>query len=61
MSEEQYQYWQHTQLTIDVTPGRGASFSLEIPLGVRFLIRSKMFTDEERDNLTAVQAGASMV
>ena len=61
MSEEQYQYWQHTQLTIDVTPGRGASFSLEIPLGIRFLIRSKMFTDEERDNLTAVQAGASMV
>ncbi|CAA9217787.1 MAG: FIG00388605: hypothetical protein [uncultured Cytophagales bacterium] len=61
MSEEQYQYWQHTQLTIDVTPGRGASFSLEIPLGIRFLIRSRMFTDAERDNLTAVQAGATMV
>jgi len=44
-----------------VTPGRGASFSLEIPLGVRFLIRSRLFTDAERDNLTAVQVGASMV
>jgi uncharacterized protein (DUF779 family) len=32
MAEDQYQYWQHTQLTVDVTPGRGASFSLEIPL-----------------------------
>ncbi len=61
MSEEQYQYWQHTQLTVDVTPGRGASFSLEIPLGISFLIRSRLFTDEERDNLTAVQVGATMV
>ena len=61
MAEDQYQYWQHTQLTVDVTPGRGASFSLEIPLGVRFLIRSRLFTDEERENLTAVQAGATMV
>ena len=61
MSEEQYQYWQHTQLTVDVTPGRGASFSLEIPLGIRFLIRSRLFTDAERENLTAVRAGATMV
>src|SRR4051794_14966543 len=38
MSRSQFEYWQHTQLTVDVTPGRGASFSLEIPLGVRFLI-----------------------
>jgi uncharacterized protein (DUF779 family) len=61
MAEDQYQYWQHTQLTVDVTPGRGASFSLEIPLGIRFLIRSRLFTDEERENLTAVQVGATMV
>jgi uncharacterized protein (DUF779 family) len=61
MSEDQYQYWHHTQLTVDVTPGRGASFSLEIPLGIRFLIRSRLFTDAERDNLTAVQAGVTMV
>ena len=42
MSSFQYQYWQHTHLTIDVVEGRGASFSLEIPLGVRFLVRSRL-------------------
>jgi uncharacterized protein len=42
MDREQFRRWQHTQWTVDVVPGRGASFSLEIPLGVRFLIRSSM-------------------
>ena len=43
----QYEYWAHTQLTIDVVPGRGSGFSLEAPEGVRFLTRSQVFTDEE--------------
>ena len=43
----QYEYWAHTQLTIDVVPGRGSGFSLEAPEGVRFLTRSRVFTDEE--------------
>jgi uncharacterized protein (DUF779 family) len=43
----QFEYWSHTQLIIDVVPGRGASFSLEIPEGVRFITRSRVFTDEE--------------
>ena len=43
----QYEYWAHTQLTIDVVPGRGSGFSLEAPEGVRFLTRSRIFTDEE--------------
>ena len=43
----QFEYWKHTHLTIDVVPGRGAGFSLEAPEGVRFLIRSRLFTDEE--------------
>jgi uncharacterized protein len=47
MSRDQFVYWQHTQLIIDVVPGRGASFSLEIPEGVRFLTRSRVFTDVE--------------
>lgn len=47
MSRDQYEYWKHTQLIIDVTRGRGSSFSLEIPLGVRFFVRSRMFTEEE--------------
>ncbi|MCT4560388.1 MAG: DUF779 domain-containing protein [Crocinitomicaceae bacterium] len=47
MSKDQYEYWKHTQLTIDVVEGRGSSFSLEIPLGKRFIVRSRLFTDEE--------------
>lgn len=47
MSREQFAYWKHTHLTIDLVPGRGAGFSLESPNGVRFLIRSRLLTDEE--------------
>lgn len=54
MSADQFEYWKHTQLTLDVTPGRGSSFSLEIPLGVRFFIRSKVFTEAEMDDLTSL-------
>jgi len=43
----QYEYWRHTQLIIDVVPGRGGMFSLEGPEGLRFLTRSRLFTDEE--------------
>ncbi|GAB3704294.1 DUF779 domain-containing protein [Spirosoma flavus] len=57
MSSDQFEYWKHTHLTIDVTPGRGASFSLEIPLGVRFLIRSRLFTEEESAHLTPIRIG----
>ncbi|HEY0462637.1 MAG TPA: DUF779 domain-containing protein, partial [Polyangiaceae bacterium] len=52
IGEQQFAYWQHTQLTIDVVPGRGGGFSLEAPLGVRFLVRSRVFTDEEIATLT---------
>ncbi|MEU4807871.1 DUF779 domain-containing protein [Nocardia fluminea] len=47
MSADQFEYWKHTHLTVDVVPGRGGGFSLEAPEGVRFLIRSRLFTDEE--------------
>ena len=47
MSKAQFEYWKHTHLTIDVVKGRGAGFSLEAPTGMRFLIRSRLFTDEE--------------
>ncbi len=43
----QFEYWRHTQLIIDVVPGRGSGFSLEAPEGVRFLTRSRVFTDAE--------------
>lgn len=47
MSRSQFEYWKHTQLILDVVPGRGGMFSLENPEGVRFLIRSNVFTDTE--------------
>ena len=47
MNQDQYDYWKHTHLTVDVTEGRGASFSLEIPLGVRFIIHSRLLNEEE--------------
>ncbi|WP_297987174.1 DUF779 domain-containing protein [uncultured Anoxybacillus sp.] len=43
MHAAQYEYWKHTQLIIDVVPGRGGMFSLEGSEGVRFLTRSKLF------------------
>ncbi|HCH26095.1 MAG TPA: DUF779 domain-containing protein [Psychrobacter sp.] len=42
MGKAQYQLWQHTDLIIDVVDGRGASFSLEIPEGKRFIVRSEV-------------------
>ncbi|GAA3590391.1 DUF779 domain-containing protein [Klugiella xanthotipulae] len=42
MSVEQFEYWRHTFLTVDVVPGRGSGFSLEAPEGKRFLIRSRL-------------------
>ncbi|MCM1013751.1 MULTISPECIES: DUF779 domain-containing protein [unclassified Brevibacterium] len=42
MSTEQFEYWKHTHLTVDVVPGRGSGFSVESPTGNRFLIRSTL-------------------
>ena len=53
MSKSQFEYWKHTQLILDVVPGRGGMFSLENSEGVRFLIRSRVFTDEEICELRA--------
>jgi uncharacterized protein len=51
MNQDQFEYWKHTHLTVDITEGRGASFSLEIPLGLRILIHSRLLTDEENKTL----------
>ena len=51
MGAAQFEYWRHTQLIIDAVPGRGSGFSLEAPLGVRFLTRSRVFTDAEAADL----------
>ena len=55
MSKDQFKYWQYTQLNIHISKGRGASFSLEIPMGIRFLTQSRMFTDEELTDLEPVR------
>ena len=47
----QFEYWEHTHLIIDVVEGRGGGFSLEAPEGVRFLTRSRLFTDDEAAEL----------
>ena len=59
MSVAQYEYWKHTQLTIDVVPGRGGMFSLEGPEGLRFLTRSRLFSDEEQTALHIEPAATS--
>ncbi|MCS4280012.1 hypothetical protein BCL79_3681 [Stenotrophomonas rhizophila] len=53
ISPAQFEYWKHTQLIIDVVPGRGGMFSLENGEGVRFLVRSRLFSDEEFAQLQA--------
>ncbi|RAI57985.1 DUF779 domain-containing protein [Roseicella frigidaeris] len=50
----QFAYWQHTQLIIDVVRGRGSGFSLEAPEGLRFLTRSRLFTDAEMEALAPI-------
>ncbi len=51
MGADQFEYWKHTHLTLDVVPGRGAGFSLEAPRGVRFMIRSRVFETWEVEAL----------
>ena len=54
MGMEQFEYWEHTQLIIDVVDGNGGMFSLDNGTGRRFLTRSRLFTDEEFRLLNAV-------
>ena len=54
MAADQFEYYKHSHIVIDVSPGRGSSFSLEIPLGLRFMAVSRIFTDEELPNVRPV-------
>lgn len=51
MGRSQFEYWEHTHLIIDLVKGRGSGFSLEAPEGVRFLTRSRIYTDAEYEEL----------
>lgn len=54
MASDQFEYYRNSHIVIDVSPGRGSSFSLEIPLGLRFMAVSRIFTDEELSNVRPV-------
>jgi len=47
MSAVQFEYWEHTHITLDTVPGTGGQFSVERPTGLRFIIRSRLYSDEE--------------
>jgi uncharacterized protein len=56
---QQFEYWSHTHLIIDITNGRGAGFSMEAPYGKRFITRSRLYSDEEWAVLEAAGAPPS--
>jgi uncharacterized protein (DUF779 family) len=56
MAADQFEYMKNMHITIDVSAGRGSSFSLEIPLGLRFMAISRIFSDDELENLIPIEA-----
>lgn len=55
ISHSHFDVWKNSQITVDIVKGRGASFSLEIPLGVRFVVRSRLLSDDEGERLEPVR------
>lgn len=56
MASDQFEYYKNSHITVDVSEGRGSSFSLEIPLGLRFMAVSRLFTDDELKNVQPPQS-----
>ena len=56
MAADQFEFYKNSQITVDVSAGRGSSFSLEIPLGLRFMAVSKIFSDDELSRVQPVGA-----
>lgn len=54
MAADQFEYYKNTHITVDVSAGRGSSFSLEIPLGLRFMAVSRLFSDAELESLESI-------
>lgn len=57
MAADQFEYWKHTHLTLDVIAGRAASFSLESTLDMGFIIQSRIFTEDELKDLEPLTTG----
>ena len=55
MAADQFEYYKNSHISVDVSPGRGSSFSLEIPLGLRFMAVSKLFSDDELGRVRPVE------
>ena len=55
MAADQFEYYENSHIVVDVSEGRGSSFSLEIPLGLRFMAVSRLFTDDEIPNIRPVE------
>lgn len=51
MAADQFEYYKNMHITVDVAAGRGSSFSLEIPLGLRFMAVSRLLTEDELENI----------
>ena len=56
MAADQFEYYKNSQITVDVSAGRGSSFSLEIPLGLRFMAISRILSDEELENISPLMS-----
>ncbi|MBO9998867.1 MAG: DUF779 domain-containing protein [Cyanobacteria bacterium SID2] len=59
MAEDQFEYYKNMHVRVDITEGRGSSFSLEIPLGIRFIAISRLLTDEEMQHLRPIEMAES--
>jgi hypothetical protein len=59
MASDQFEYYKNMHIAVDVSAGRGSSFSLEIPLGLRFMAISRLFTEDELSHVRPVEAGDS--
>lgn len=57
MSQDQFKYWQSTQLTLDAVEGRATGFSLEASIGLHFIIKSRLCTPEELEQLSPTRLG----
>ena len=57
MAADQFEYYKNMHIMVDVSPGRGSSFSLEIPLGLRFMAISRLFTEDELSHIRPVEVG----
>ncbi len=57
MASDQFEFYKNMHIMVDVSAGRGSSFSLEIPLGLRFMAISRIFSDDEIKQLSPVKPG----